>query len=88
MSRKEMGLAVRAIVQYASDCSGNADYLEMNKAFKIALNMANVYELKEAEWVGNTACIYINDALDELQHEIEEGKTAQKILDEIKHLMK
>lgn len=88
MSKKEMGIAVRAIIQYASDCSGNADYLEMNKAFKIALNMANMYELKEAEWVGNTACIYINDALDELQHEIEEGKTAQKILDEIKHLMK
>lgn len=41
MSKKEMGLAVRAIVQYPSDCSGNADYLEMNKAFKIALNMAN-----------------------------------------------
>ena len=42
-----MGLAVRAIAQYASDCSGNGDYLEMDKAFKIAVNMANMYELKE-----------------------------------------
>lgn len=26
MSKKEMGIAVRALAQYASDCSGNGDY--------------------------------------------------------------
>ena len=30
MSRKEIGLAVKAIAQYASNCSGNGDYLEMD----------------------------------------------------------
>ncbi len=47
MSKKEMGLAVKALAQYASDCSGNGNYIEMNRAFEIALNMANMYELRK-----------------------------------------
>lgn len=43
--------------------------------------MANMYELKEAEWVGNIACTYINEALKELQHDIEQGETAKELYD-------
>jgi len=84
MSKKEMGLAVRALARYASDCFGNGDYIEMNKAFEIALNMANMYELKEAEWICNIGCVYFNEAMKELKHEIEKGKRAQDILSELK----
>lgn len=83
MSRKEMGLAVRAIAQYASDCSGNGDYLEMDKAFKIALNMANMYEFKEENWMANTYGVYLSEAVEELKHEIAEGEKAQDILIEL-----
>ena len=83
MSKKEMGLAVRALAQYASDCSGNGDYIEMNKAFEIALNMANMYELREAEWICNIGCVYFNEAMEELEHTIEEGEKAQDILNEL-----
>lgn len=82
MGRKEMGLAVRAIAQYASDCSGNGDYLEMDKAFKIATNMASMYELKEIDWIVNTYGIYLSEAVEELEHEIVEGEKAQDILNE------
>lgn len=74
-----MGLAIKALAQYASDCMGNGDYIEMRNTFDIARHMANMYELREAEWIGNTACTYINEALEELQHEIEQGETAQKL---------
>ncbi len=84
MNKKEMGLAVRALVQYASDCFENGDYIEMNEAFKIALNMANMYELREAEWIYNISCVYFNEAMEELKHEIEEGERAQDILNELK----
>ena len=86
MSKKQMGLAVRAIAQYASDCSGNADYLDMDKAFKIALNMANMYELKEENWIVNTYGVYLSEAVEELQHEIAEGEKAQDILNELDKL--
>ena len=84
MSKKEMGIAVRALAQYASDCSGNGEYLEMKRAFDIALNIANMYELREAEWICATGCTYINEAFEELEHEIEEGKKAQKIYDRLR----
>lgn len=83
MSKKEMGLAVRALAQYASDCYGNGNYIEMNKVFDIALNIANMYELREAEWIGSTGCVYFNEAMEELEHTIEEGKMAQKVYDEM-----
>ncbi len=81
MSKKEIGLAVRAVAHYASDCFGNGDYIGMRDAFDIARQMANMYELKEAEWVGNIACTYINEALKELQHDIEQGETAKELYD-------
>ena len=83
MSKKEMGLAVRALAQYASDCSGNGDYLEMKKAFNIALNMANMYELREENWIVNTYDTYLSEAFEELEHTIEEGEKAQDILNEL-----
>lgn len=83
MSRKEMGLAVRALGQYASDCSGNGDYLEMDKAFKIATNMASMYELREEDWIVNTYDEYLSEVVEELEHEIAEGLKAQDILDEL-----
>lgn len=83
MSKKEMGLAVRAIAQYASDCSGNADYLEMDKAFKIALNIANMYELREEEFIVNTYDVYLSEAMEELEYEIAQGEKARDILDEL-----
>ncbi len=84
MGKKEMGLAVRALAQYASDCSGNGNYIEMNRAFEIALNMANMYELREAEWICNIGCVYFNEVMEELEHVIEEGERAQDILNELK----
>lgn len=83
MSKKEMGLAVRAIAQYASDCSGNGDYLEMDKAFKTALNMCYMYQLREEDWVASTYGIYLSEAVEELEHEIEEGQKAQDILNKL-----
>lgn len=83
MSKKEMGLAVRAIAQYASDCSGNGNYLEMDTAFKIAVNMANMYELKEEDWIVNTYSVYLSEAMGELEHEMAEGKRAQDIFNEL-----
>ena len=84
MSKKEMGLAVRALVQYASDCFGNSDYIEMNEAFKIALNMANMYELREEDQIVNTYGVYLSEAFEQLESTIEEGRKAQNILDKIK----
>ena len=83
MSRKEIGLAVKAIAQYASNCSGNGDYLEMDNAFKIALNMANMYELKEEDWILNTYGAYLSEAIGELEREMAEGKRAQDIFNEL-----
>lgn len=83
MSRKEMGLAVRAIAQYASDCSGNADYLEMDKAFKIALNMTYMYELREEDLITRIYSEYLSEAIEELKHEVAEGENAQDILNKL-----
>ena len=83
MSRKEMGLAVRAIAQYASDCCGNADYLEMVKAFEIALDTAYVYELREEDWIAGIYSEYLSEAVKELEYEIARGKNAQDILNEL-----
>lgn len=33
--KKEMGIAVQAITQYADDCMGNGDYIEMVIYFPI-----------------------------------------------------
>lgn len=80
MSKKEMGLAIRAMAQYASDCSGNGDYLEMDKAFKIALNMANMYELREEDWIVNVYGTYLSEAKQDLEDDIAAGEIAQDIL--------
>lgn len=80
MNRKEMGLAVKALVQYASDCSGNSEYLEMNRAFQIALGMAYMYELKEEKWIASTYNVYLSEAKNELADTISEGQKAQDIL--------
>lgn len=78
-----MGLAVRAIAQYASDCSGNGDYLEMGKAFKIAVNMASMYELKEEDWIVNVYGTYLSEAKQDLEDDIAAGEIAQNILNEL-----
>ena len=78
-----MGLAVRAIAQYASDCFGNGDYLEMDKAFKIAVNMANMYELREEDWIVNVYGTYLSEAKQDLEYNIAARKIAQNILNEL-----
>lgn len=83
-SKREMGLAVRALVQYADDCSGNGDYLEMNEAFKIALNMANMYELREEDQIVNTYGVYLSEALDQLKSTVEEGIKAQELYNKLR----
>lgn len=81
MSKKEMGLAVKALAQYADDCLGNGDYLEMDEAFKIALNIANMHELKEMDWIADLYATYLDEATENLEEEIAKGNAAKRTLD-------
>lgn len=55
----------------------------MREAFEVALNMANMYELREENWIVNTYSTYLSEAIEKLEHTIEEGEKAQDILNEL-----
>ena len=59
MNKKEMGITVKGLVEYASECFGNGDYKEMVKTFDIALSIANMYELYEYDWVKRMSDFYM-----------------------------
>ena len=63
MNKKEMGVTVKGLVEYASECFGNGDYKEMVKTFDIALSIANMYELFEYDWVKRMSDFYMHEAL-------------------------
>lgn len=87
MSRKEMGLAVRALGQYASDCNcSTGDYIEMVTALNVAKNLANMYELREEEWINDIYHCLVSDAMETLRETIDEGKKAQDVFDELEEL--
>lgn len=85
MGKKEMGLAVRALAQYASDCAGNGEYIEMKKTFDVAKRMAGLYELREEEQISNLAQDYLSDAIEDLEYDIEAGEYAKNILSALKN---
>lgn len=87
MSRKEMGLAVRALEQYADDClGGTGDYIEMISALNVAKNLASMYELREEKWINDIYHIYVADAMDTLRETMKKGKEAKDIFDELEEL--
>ena len=79
--KKEMGIVVQAITQYADDCMGNGDYIEMVNALKIALNMANMYFIK------HFYKHYIAEVKDDLQETIHQGEYAQQYLDLLEEII-
>lgn len=87
MSRKEMGLAVRALGQYADDClCGTGDYIEMVSALNVAKNLASMYELREEEWINDIYHRFVVEAMDTLEETMKKGKEAQDIFDELEKL--
>lgn len=46
-----MGITVKGLIQYTSECFCNSDYKNMINAFEMVLNMVNRYELREENWV-------------------------------------
>ena len=84
MSKKEMGIAVKALADYADDCFSWEDYVEMTKAFKVAISMASTYELREENWLDNMYNSYLSEVFDELNSKITEGRESQNVLDELK----
>lgn len=61
--KKQMGITVKGLVDYASECFDNGDYKEMVKTFDIALSIANMYELIEYDWVKRMNDFYTHEAL-------------------------
>ena len=87
MSKKEMGLAVRALGQYASEClCSTGNYIEMISALNVASNLANMYELREEKWINDIYHCYVTEAMDTLRETMEKGKEAEKIFDELEEL--
>ncbi len=85
--KKEMGIAVKAIAQYAEEQLNNGNYVEMVNAFKVALNMADMYKLREMEDLKNSYIFFVNDAKTDLQAYIKMGERAQKELDMIEDMI-
>ena len=79
ITKKDYGIAVTALAEYASDCWGNGELIEMKQTFEIAINMANMHELREEEWVKNLYRNYMSGITHELKEEIKRGETARKI---------
>lgn len=66
---------------------GNGDYIEMVNALKIALNMANMYELREEEDIKHFYKHYIAEVKDDLQETIHQGEYAQQYLDLLEEII-
>lgn len=82
--KKEIGKAVMAVAQYANDCFENENYLEMNEAFKLAINMAHMYEIREKTLVTSFYGNYLSEAVDRLEYKIAIGNEAKNILKELR----
>lgn len=88
MSKKEMGLAVRALGQYAEDCNcSTGDYIEMVTALNVAKNLANMYELREEKWLDGLYRVLVADAMDTLKETMQQGRKAENIFDELEDLV-
>ncbi len=62
--KKEMGITVKGLMQYAEEClSSIGDYKEMVQTLDIALNIANMYELYEEDWIKRMRDFYMHEAL-------------------------
>ena len=62
MNKKEMGITVKGLMEYAEICLDSENYQELDNVLNIAFTIANVWDLKEIDCVERNCDYYRTEA--------------------------
>lgn len=71
MNKKEMGITIKGLMQYAEICLDNETYQELNNVLDIAFAIACVWELKEIDKVEEDSKFYRYMARKQISEDME-----------------
>lgn len=77
MKKKEIGITVKGLMEYAEICLDNENYQELNNVLNIAFSIANAWDLQEIEQVEESCNFYrilaknqIKEDMDKIEKEV------------------
>lgn len=77
MKKKEIGITVKGLMEYAEICLDNENYQELNNVLNIAFSIASAWDLQEIEQVEESCNFYrilaknqIKEDMDKIEKEV------------------
>lgn len=84
MNKKEMGITIKGLIQYAEICLDNENYQELDNVLNVAFSIACAWDLKEINKVEEDCKFYRSMARRQISEDMKRIKKEVTKLSELK----